>query len=212
MSFFKQLGCLVLVFAVAFGLTKLTTFVYFTWMVPNRAMEPMIQPGDHLLVHKTSHATPHRGELLVFRTKEGFTLQRVVAVAGDRVKIRQKKLFINELPQQEDYVVHNDRAMLPFRDEFPGDPHRQPIHDPAWAALLLSSLGSGELIVPKGTSFALGDNRDNSFDSRFQGCYPDTSIAGFPAMTLYSVELKSTGMNDPPKTGALRTGRFLKSF
>jgi signal peptidase I len=92
------------------------------------------------------------------------------------------------LLQEEEYAIHTDKSTLPSRDEFP------------------------EFTVPKSSSFALGDNRDNSADSRHQGSYPDTSIAGYPSMILYSVELIGGTMSAPPKPGPLRWNRMLKSF
>jgi signal peptidase I len=125
--------------------------------------------GDYRLVHYRFPAIrgPARGDVIVFRFPEDpgrDFIKRCVATEGQRVEVRDKALYVDGVAQEESYVIHTDPRVLPretnARDNF------------------------GPIVVPKGHAFMMGDNRDNSLDSRFWGPLPIDLVKG-KAMILY---------------------------
>lgn len=118
--------------------------------IPSVAMLPTIQVGDMILADKKAYVEggPQRGDLVIFRypkdPKVNF-IKRCVAVEGDVVEVVDKELIINGDPSPDYGVLHVDPDMIPGRDNF------------------------GPITVPPGEMFTMGDNRDNSNDSRFWG-------------------------------------------
>jgi signal peptidase I len=109
----------------------------------------------------------HRGDVIVFDypLKPGVIFaKRVVAVGGDTVEIRSKRLFVNGREVAEPYVVHLDPTIYPATPVLP-EPYRSRDH-------------FGPLQVPAGTYFVLGDNRDRSSDSRYWGVVPRELVRG----------------------------------
>lgn len=140
-----------------------------TYKIPSEAMIPTFLIGDYIIVNRFVYKNnkPERGDVVVFEYPKKSSLdyiQRVVAVGGDIVEIRDKKLFINKVQQEEGMAIHQDKSILPVsqspRDNF------------------------GPVTVPENSVFVMGDNRDNSFDSRFWGFVDESKIKG-KAMTFY---------------------------
>ena len=112
-------------------------------------------------------------------------VKRVVAVGGDRVRIENKQLVVNESPVNEPYAIHSTRYVDPFRDNFPSQPNF-PLAASGWEQELKQDTVNGELVVPSGKFFVLGDNRDNSLDSRYWGFLEAKDLVGKPAMIYFS--------------------------
>lgn len=157
-------------FAAFAALWTFKTYGFQSYKIPAASMEPTILRGDHVYVDKWTFRgrEPRRGELIVhFIPRERGRIEkvaRVVAVPGDRVEIREKKLFLNGQPQEEPYAVHLDSFLLPpyvTRDFY------------------------GPFVVPPDHYFTLGDNRDQSLDSRFLGPIERSQITGGPRMWVY---------------------------
>ena len=130
--------------------------------IPSEAMMPTLLPGDFVFVDKrTSERTPERGDIIAFDWPEDPRrqyLKRVVAVGGDLFEMRDKVAYVNGLPTDERFVVHIDPATHPAESD-PRD-------------------NFGPYRVPKFSYFVLGDNRDNSNDSRFWGPVGQTLVRG----------------------------------
>jgi signal peptidase I len=155
-------------------------FVGEASVVPTASMEGTILVGDHLFMDKLLYGpeiplihwrlprlkTIHRGDIIVFRypkdPSETF-LKRVAAMGGDQLEIRNGILYVNSRPVQEPYAVHH-----------------APVHNPdeSW----------GPTVVPEGKLFVMGDNRDNSSDSRDWGFVPISNVIGEPLFVYWSYD------------------------
>jgi signal peptidase I len=157
------------------------TFVIQAFKIPSGSMLPTLQIGDHLLVNKFIYGIrvpftgktlvpikdPKHGDIIVFRyPKDRSTdyIKRVVGVSGDKVLIKNKKLFINDRAVEDPHAHFTSPIILPAstnpKDNF------------------------GPISVPQGKLFVMGDNRDNSSDSRFWGYVDSTDVLG-KALIIY---------------------------
>jgi signal peptidase I len=177
-----------------------TTTLVQAFVIPTGSMESTLLIGDYLLVDKLSYA-PHgtfsgsllpftevkRGDIVVFRypgnLKETF-VKRVIGVPGDRIKMVQKQVWRNGKPIEEPYKQHTSPIDDPYRDNFPNPSYFQ-LSERA-IEMLEAHVKNGELIVPPKSYFVLGDNRDNSLDSRFWGFVPRENIIGKPLLVYWS--------------------------
>ncbi|MEW5978527.1 MAG: signal peptidase I [Acidobacteriota bacterium] len=187
-----------------------TTFIVQAFKIPTPSMEDNLLVGDHLLVNKYAFARPcswgsallplreiHRGDVIVFKYPEDLTkhyVKRVIGMPGDHLRIVNQKLYLNGQAVDEPYVFHKmlDRNNVPVRDNFPvrneqlrrlGDYHlNQDIFDSSY--YFEEYLDGDEIVVPEGYYFAMGDNRDNSADSRYWGFVPRKNIVG-RALIIY---------------------------
>lgn len=142
------------------------TFVVQAFKIPSGSMIPTLLIGDHILVNKFIYGTkipfsdkrilifrkPQRGDIIVFKypenPKKDF-IKRVIAVEGDVIEERNKIVYINGTPIEEPYAYHYDRY-IKSREFDPRD-------------------NFGPIVVPRGKVFVMGDNRDQSYDSRYWG-------------------------------------------
>jgi signal peptidase I len=165
-------------------------------------MEDTLLVGDHLLVDKLAYApsgmvskyllpyTPvKRGDIIVFRypmdVRQTF-VKRVVGVPGDKIKVVNKDLYRNGVKLTEPYVYHKTDYIDPYRDNFPstGYPH---LNERA-TEMLEQNVVNGEVVIPPDCYFAMGDNRDNSSDSRYWGFVPRENIIGKPLIIYWSYD------------------------
>jgi signal peptidase I len=142
------------------------TFIICAYKIPSRSMVPTLLVGDHILVNKFMYgikipllrktiipvSNPQRGDIVVFifpddRSKD--FIKRVIGVSGDKIEIKNKKIYINNKEYTDSYGVYSDNVIYPSsiqtRDNF------------------------GPVTVPEKSIFVMGDNRDESLDSRFWG-------------------------------------------
>lgn len=157
------------------------TLIIQAYKIPSRSMVPALLVGDHLLVNKFIYgikipvirnilipvAEPKRGDIVVFiypndRSKD--YIKRVIGVAGDKIEIRNKNIFINDKPYKDAFGIYSDNVVYPAmvqpRDNF------------------------GPVVVPQGSLFVMGDNRDESADSRFWGFVDLKDVEG-KALLIY---------------------------
>ena len=179
-----------------------TTTLVQAFIVPTGSMEATVLIGDHLLVDKLSYAPPDpitkyllpytepkRGDVIVFRypmdIRQNF-VKRVIGVPGDHIHIVDKVVYVNGRALTEPYTQHIDPHIEPYRDNFPSQPYG-PVADRA-QEMLANHVQNGELVVPALSYFAMGDNRENSLDSRYWGFVPRENIIGKPLVIFWSFD------------------------
>ncbi len=177
-------------------------FVVQAFQIPSESMENTLLIGDYLLVEKLryggattwNHLMPyrpvHRGDIIVFRYPLNPTqhfVKRVVGVPGDRVRLINRQVYVNGTALRENYVIHSSPAHDAFRDEFPRLNLPVPGLEGTWWLQMKKLVEDGELIVPEGNYFVLGDNRDESSDSRYWGFVPRENIIGRPLLIYWSL-------------------------
>jgi signal peptidase I len=180
-----------------------TSTIAQPFVIPSASMESTLMTGDHVIVDKLAYS-PHgsesarvlpysdvkRGDIIVFRwpvdIKDTY-VKRVIGVPGDRIRIEDKTVYRNGAKLVEPYTQHVDPHRMPFRDDFPSALVPAEIY-PQGRLMLEKNVREGELVVPAGCYFAMGDNRDNSSDSRFWGFVPRENITGKPLLIYWSFE------------------------
>jgi signal peptidase I len=178
------------------------TFIIQAFQIPSESMENTLLIGDYLLVDKLRYGggrfldrilpyrAVRRGDIVVFHypvhPSEHF-VKRVVGVPGDRVRLINRKVFVNGAPLTESYVRYSSLAHDVFRDEFPRTDIPVPGMEGLWWLQMKKLVEDGELIIPEGHYFVLGDNRDESLDSRYWGFVPRENIIGRPLLIYWSV-------------------------
>jgi signal peptidase I len=177
------------------------TFIVQAFQIPSPSMENTLLVGDYLLVNKLCYGSggvgdyvmPYRrvrrGDIVVFHypvTPAQHFVKRVIGVPGDRVRLVNKQVFVNGAPLKEAYAHFTRPANDLFRDNFPRL-DVAPGETPEWWLLLRKLVEDGQLIVPEGHYFVMGDNRDDSYDSRYWGFVPGANIIGRPLLIYWSV-------------------------
>jgi signal peptidase I len=130
-----------------------------------------------------------RGDIIVFRypvQPNQHFVKRVIAVPGDRVRLHEKRAWVNGAPLNEGYAVFHSSIPDEYRDDFPNGEFPSHI-DARWWEQLKRLVDGGELRVPAGYYFVLGDNRDESLDSRYWGLVPRENVVGRPLLIYFSV-------------------------
>jgi len=193
---------LVTVLLAIFG----TTFVVQAFKIPSQSMEPTLLVGDHLLVNKfvfggrghwydavLPYRDVRRGDVIVFKfpfQDHPHYVKRVVGMPGDRVKIADQQVYVNGQRLDEPYAYHDPIAPYdPFLYNFPPASPDELLSNmqPEWANEISSHVADGELVVPPGRYFAMGDNRDHSWDSRYWGFVERDAIMGRPLVIYWSL-------------------------
>jgi signal peptidase I len=196
------------------------TFILQPFRIPSESMVPTLRVGDFLMVDKQSYepegelswmlppSNVHRGDLVVFHfpvDPSMHLVKRVVAMPGDRVRLKHGRLWINEQPVEEPYAFYSPAAVDEFRDNFPSLRQADPSLDPTWWMRLRRSVVGGELTVPRGQLFVLGDNRNDSEDSRYWGFVPEGSVVGRPFVVYFSIIPTEEDTAPPTLRDRLRT-------
>ena len=175
-----------LVIAVALALF-VRTFVFQAFKIPTGSMEPNLLVGDHLIVNKMvfaptatgferailPHRDIHRGDVIVFKFPKDPTrdfIKRVIGLPGDQLELKRKKLYINGQELSEPYV-HFLAPLSPESDKRSDDLREE----------------YGPVTVPASQYFMMGDNRDNSEDSRYWGFMPASYVKGQALFIYFSV-------------------------
>jgi signal peptidase I len=182
-----------------------TTTLVQAFVIPTGSMEDTLLIGDHLLVDKLAYAPegtiskyllpyeePKHGDIIVFRYPADISqtfVKRVIGVPGDHLKMVNRSLYRNGIQLNEPYVYHKF-PYDPYRDNFPGELSQfgDRLQDQLQRDMLEHHVVNGEVVVPPNSYFAMGDNRDNSLDSRYWGFVPRENIMGKPLLIYWSYE------------------------
>jgi len=183
------------------------------YVIASGSMENTMLIGDQVLVRPFS-GEPARGEVVQHRypvdPKQSF-LKRVVAIGGDRVRLRDKQLIVNGTPVNEPYVTHRTGYTDQFRDNFPAAPPDVPMRA-GWVEELRADTVNGELVVPAGKYFVLGDNRDESLDSRYFGFLERADLVGKPVLIYFSAVAPPQGQPVLLHPSRIRWERIFKGL
>lgn len=206
------------------------TFLFQPSRIPSASMSPTLRIGDFLLVDKQAFSPAgfgrwsrwggvllprsgvQRGDVVVFHYPlhpETPMVKRVVGVAGDRIHLRAGRVFVNGAPVNEPYATFTPSGPDAFRDDFPALHRLNEDVEPAWWVSLRRNASHGDLLVPAGDCFVLGDNRNDSLDSRYWGFVPDASIEGRPLAVLLSANAPAPGQTFAGRLGHLLTSERL---
>ena len=189
-------------------------FIFQNFEIPSGSMENTLLIGDHVVVDRITLAPPtkwapfvhyrpvERGDVIVFmkpnpETPDLILVKRAIGIAGDRIHLSHGIVYVNGVAQNEPYAIMPSDdgnpydAYVPYRDDFPSDvagiqQEATANHAALWAEELPSHIQGGELVVPPGSIFAMGDHRPESLDGRFWGFVPQENILGRPLFVYWS--------------------------
>ena len=198
------------------------TFLAQNFVIPSGSMEKTLLVGDHLVVDRISLAPPAKtmplvhyreprhGDIVVFikpvpepepdadgKPQYLILVKRLIGVPGDHIHLHEGAVYLNGVAQPAPKDGSNDAGGgdPAFLDEFPrgGPPAPSPQVPDTWIVDFPSHIVDGDLVVPPGMYFMMGDNRHNSLDSRYWGFVPRQNIVGRPLFNYWS--FKSTEEN-----------------
>jgi signal peptidase I len=196
-EFFASLAELLVV--VLFMMTN----VLQNFEIPSSSMEDTMLIGDHVFVNREQFAPPtrwlgpllpyrdiRRNDIVVFLSPEEqglFVVKRIIGVPGDRLHLRDGVVYRNGQKLDEPYALHKVGDYNPYRDNFPPlAPAEMLGANEKWQQELPSHIEDGDIVVPADSYFAMGDNRDVSYDSRYWGFIPRKNVIGRPLFVYWS--------------------------
>jgi signal peptidase I len=183
------------------------TFIVQTFVIPSASMEKTLLIGDHVLVNRVQFAPKaswlgpllpyrdiHRGDIFVFLHPDPeyagtYVVKRVMGIPGDRIHLVNGVVYRNGEALDEPYIDHDKDSDDAYRNNFPAVPPPDGNGlSPSWIVDEPSHVDKGELVVPPGMYFAMGDHRGNSLDSRYWGFVPRENVIGRPLFIYWSFE------------------------
>jgi signal peptidase I len=189
-----------------------TTTLVQAFVIPSASMVHTLEIGDHVLVDKLVYSPygaaagkvlPYRdvrrGDIIVFRYPLNVSqdyVKRAIGIPGDHIRLVDRKLQLNGKMVEEPYAVHShpDSSDL-YRDNFPEGAHGYPLR-PRAQEMVDNHVRDGDLVVPPGFVFAMGDNRDDSDDSRYWGLVPRDNIVGTPLIIYWSFDTDTAALTN----------------
>jgi len=183
------------------------TFVLQAFEIPSSSMEKTLLIGDHVFVNREQFAPPtkwlgpllpyrdiRRGDIVVFLSPEEqglFVVKRIMGIPGDRIHLRDGVVYRNGQKLDEPYVQHNQQDNNPnrdYRDNFPALPPSEiyGVRNEKWQQEFRAHVEGDDIVVPPDSYFAMGDNRDVSYDSRYWGFIPRGNVIGRPMFIYWS--------------------------
>ena len=205
------------------------TFVVEAFKIPTGSMKNTLLVGDHPLVNKFEFAYPrgplsfllpyrriHRDDIIVFRypgpreeaLEPGeYFVKRVIGLPGDRIKIVNRQVYVNGKAVPQPFVRNTHPNEVLSGDNFPpSDPNELFAGGGTteWVATIENYVHDGQLVVPPGEYFVMGDNREASWDSRFWGFVPRDLISGRPIFNYWSYETSSNAYKETSLGGRFK--------
>jgi signal peptidase I len=188
------------------------TFIAQAFQIPSESMENTLLIGDYLLVDKVHYGEgsawnwlmPYspilHGDIIVFRypvhPSQHF-VKRVIGVPGDRVHLFRGTVFVNgKAVEDSRYAIHKGGQFDSYRDNFPAGNYISPEVNSSWWIEMHNVVHQGDIVIPPDKYFVLGDNRDESLDSRYWGFVPRENIIGRPFLIYWSVQRPETVPTD----------------
>jgi len=197
------------------------TFLFQNFVIPSSSMASTLLVGDHVMADRQSLAPAakwarllhygdvRRGDIVVFykpteepNGKHIFLVKRVIAIPGDRIHLRNGVVYLNGVAQHEPEITTSASSSYDaYVNDFPSiSPANEFGVTAEWSVLLPRNIHDGDLVVPPGDYFAMGDNRDNSEDSRYWGFVPRENIIGRPLFVYWSIVIPESGADEAPLT------------
>ncbi|HTD25124.1 MAG TPA: signal peptidase I [Terriglobales bacterium] len=182
------------------------TFLIQAFQIPSGSMENTLLVGDYVMVDKVrfgeggiwNNVLPYspiwHGDIIVFKYPINPSLhyvKRVIGLPGDRVRMENKNVWVNGKLLHEGYTIYQTGG----RGSFPSDSLYEHTNG-SWTTQLPNFVRGDELVVPPGSYFVLGDNRDDSEDSRFWGFVPRENIEGRPWLVYFSFAASPVGTEE----------------
>ena len=182
------------------------TFITQPMVIPSESMEHTLLVGDFLLMNRATlapagswkpmlpYGNVERGEIVTFRSPVNaneYLVKRVVGLPGDRLHIDNGHVWLNGAPLDEPYITFEPTTDNPYLDHFPAKVYTDPRVDPGWWKTLQADTRDGDLVVPEGQYFMLGDNRNHSLDSRYWGFVKRDQITARPLVIYFSLRRPS---------------------
>ncbi|MGP8251550.1 MAG: signal peptidase I [Terracidiphilus sp.] len=182
------------------------TFMLQPFLIPSESMEHTLLVGDFLLFNKQVYAPAgelsgrllpyrpvQRGDIIVFHhPKPPLLVKRVIGLPGDHLRIEDGQVYVNGSLLDEPYATFELALPDNYRDNFPASIYPGPPVDPDWWRQMQPLTRNGELTVPAGEYFVMGDNRNHSLDSRYWGFVPRQAIVARPLVIYFSLTRPST--------------------
>jgi signal peptidase I len=180
------------------------TFILQAFEIPSGSMENTLLIGDHLFVNREQFAPrtawlgkflPYRDirrdEIAVFLSPEQpglFLVKRIIGIPGDRIHLRDGVVYRNGQKLDEPYVLRKRGDFNPYRDNFPENAPSEMfgVRNEKWQQELHSHVDGQDIVVPPNSYFAMGDNREESYDSRYWGFVPQANVIGRPMFIYWS--------------------------
>ena len=176
------------------------TFTVQPIRIPSSSMEPTLLVGDFMLMDKQTvdgnargllpPVAINRGDVVVFHDPVDdpnvHLVKRVIGAPGDKIHLRNGVVYLNGQPLKENYAVYRQSVENRYRDDFPDLNTMQNRVNPNWWIRLRSVVHDGEVTVPPDCYFVMGDNRNDSEDSRYWGFVPRAAIVGKPVLIYFS--------------------------
>ena len=178
------------------------TFVAQPMVIPSESMEHTLLVGDFLLMNRSAlapagvwkrilpYAPVERGEIVTFHAPMNareYLVKRVIGMPGDRLRIDNGKVTINGQMLDEPYATFEPAEENAFLDHFPTQKYTDPRVEPDWWKRLQQDTRDGELVIPAGEYFMMGDNRNHSLDSRYWGFVKRSQIIARPLVIYFSL-------------------------
>lgn len=182
------------------------TFIVQAFEIPSSSMENTLLIGDHVFVNREQFAprTPWLGPLIPYReihdqdivvflspSEPGlYVVKRIIGVPGDHIHLRDGAVYRNGQKLDEPYVIHSGTDVPnSYRDNFPAvAPSEFNNVTPEWQLTMKQYIQGDDIVVPQDGYFAMGDNRDVSYDSRYWGFVPKPNVIGRPLFIYWSFE------------------------